>query len=47
MTSVIGGQPFEGNMAEGSQREKIPVLIFDQPGQLSLQVAKRIASLIE
>jgi glucosamine-6-phosphate deaminase len=47
MSTIESGQPFEGNTAEGSQREKIPVLIFDQPGQLSLQVAKRIASLIE
>ncbi len=47
MSITDSGQPFEGNTAEGSQREKIPVLIFDQPGQLSLQVAKRIASLIE
>jgi glucosamine-6-phosphate deaminase len=46
MSSKDGGQPFEGNTTEGSQREKIPVLIFDQPGQLSIQVAKRIASLI-
>ncbi|MDA1028794.1 MAG: glucosamine-6-phosphate deaminase [Bacteroidetes bacterium] len=47
MSSPDSGQPFEGNTAEGSQREKFPVLIFDQPSQLSLQVAKRIASLIE
>ncbi|MFT4604791.1 MAG: glucosamine-6-phosphate deaminase [Rhodothermales bacterium] len=32
---------------DGTQRERVPVLIFDEPGQLSLQVAKRIATLIE
>lgn len=33
--------------AEGTQLENIPVLIFDEPAQLSLQVAKRVANLIE
>ncbi len=32
---------------DGTQRERVAVLIFDEPGQLSLQVAKRIATLIE
>jgi glucosamine-6-phosphate deaminase len=31
----------------GTQRERIPVMIFDEPAQLSLQVARRIANLIE
>ncbi|MDX1547162.1 MAG: glucosamine-6-phosphate deaminase [Rhodothermales bacterium] len=31
----------------GTQRERVPVLIFEKPGQLSYQVARRIANLIE
>ncbi len=31
----------------GTQRERIPVLIFEQPGQLAYAVARRIANLIE
>ena len=37
----------KANYHDGTQRERVPVLIFDDPGQLSLQVAKRIATLIE
>jgi len=32
---------------EGTQRERVPTLIFDDPAQLSYQVARRIAGLIE
>ncbi|MFT5142284.1 MAG: glucosamine-6-phosphate deaminase [Rhodothermales bacterium] len=32
---------------DGSQNERVPVLIFDEAEQLSLQVARRIATLIE
>ncbi|NNE69959.1 MAG: glucosamine-6-phosphate deaminase [Rhodothermales bacterium] len=32
---------------DGTQRERVPVLIFDESEQLSLQVARRIANLIE
>jgi glucosamine-6-phosphate deaminase len=39
--------PSEQPNAEGTQLEKIPVLIYDEPAQLSLQVAKRVANLIE
>ncbi|MEM1268448.1 MAG: glucosamine-6-phosphate deaminase, partial [Bacteroidota bacterium] len=31
----------------GTQRERVPVLIFEDPAQLSKQVAKRVANLIE
>jgi glucosamine-6-phosphate deaminase len=31
----------------GTQRERVPVMIFEEPAQLSLQVARRIANLIE
>ncbi|MBO6577302.1 MAG: glucosamine-6-phosphate deaminase [Rhodothermales bacterium] len=33
--------------ADGTQKERVPVLIFDEPAQLSFQVARRIATLIE
>jgi glucosamine-6-phosphate deaminase len=33
--------------AMGTQLERVPVMIFEQPAQLSLQVARRIANLIE
>lgn len=32
---------------EGTQRERVPVLIFDDPGLMSLQVARRVANLVE
>jgi len=32
---------------EGTQRERAPVLIFDAPGAMSRQVARRIANLVE
>lgn len=32
---------------DGSQRERVPVLIFDESEQLSLQIARRIANLID
>ena len=32
---------------EGTQRERVPVLIFDDPAQMAYQVARRIATLIE
>ncbi len=32
---------------EGTQRENVPVLIFDEPGQMAYQVARRIATLID
>ncbi|GMQ82569.1 MAG: glucosamine-6-phosphate deaminase [Rhodothermia bacterium] len=36
----------ESEALEGTQRERIPVLIFDDPGLLSKQVARRIATLV-
>ncbi len=33
--------------AEGAQRERLPVLIFDAPGQMARRVARRIADLVE
>lgn len=39
--------PADIHGTEGTQLERIPVLIFDEPGQLSLQVARRIANLVE
>ena len=33
--------------SEGTQRERVPVLIFDTPDAMSCQVARRIANLIE
>ena len=32
---------------EGTQRERVPVLIFDDSGQIAIQVARRVANLIE
>ena len=32
---------------EGTQRERVPTLIFDDPSQLSYQVARRIAGLVD
>src|SRR5690554_1091202 len=32
---------------EGTQLERVPVLIFEQPDQMSYQVARRIANLID
>ena len=40
-------RPTTGSHADGTQRERVPVLIFDDPAQLSYQVARRIAGLIE
>jgi glucosamine-6-phosphate deaminase len=37
----------ETHGTEGTQLERIPVLIFDDPGQLELQVARRVANLVE
>ncbi len=37
----------ESEILEGTQRERIPVLIFDDPGLLSHQVARRIANLAD
>jgi glucosamine-6-phosphate deaminase len=31
----------------GTQRERVPVLIFDQPGPMARQVARHIANLVE
>ncbi len=46
--SLSAGSPSSGgSTTEGSWREKIPVQIFEKPGQLSLEVARHIASLIE
>lgn len=33
--------------SEGTQLERVPVLIFDEPGQMAYQVARRVATLIE
>ncbi|HET6568868.1 MAG TPA: glucosamine-6-phosphate deaminase [Rhodothermales bacterium] len=40
-------EPLERSTGAGTQLERLPVLIFDQPSQLAHQVAKRIANLIE
>lgn len=39
-------EPSESDALEGTQRERIPVLIFDDPDLLSKQVARRIATLV-
>ncbi len=45
--SLSAGSPSSGgSTTEGSWREKIPVQIFEKPSQLSLEVARHIASLI-
>jgi len=46
MLSSAGSQSSGGSKTEGSWRERIPVKIFDAPGQLSLDVANRIVELI-
>lgn len=46
LTHPISGNS-ESEILEGTQRERIPVLIFDDPGLLSRQVARRIANLAE
>ncbi len=35
------------SMNEGTQRERLPVLIFEEPAQIAYQVARRIANLVE
>jgi glucosamine-6-phosphate deaminase len=46
--NTIGGEDKTAmRFPDGSQNERVPVLIFDEAGQLSLQVARRIATLIE
>ena len=35
------------NAHEGTQRERVPVLIFDDPAQIAYQVARHIATLVE
>lgn len=47
MSPRPGSQLLEDSKTEGSQMEKIPVLIFEEPGKLSYQVARRIATLID
>jgi glucosamine-6-phosphate deaminase len=37
----------EQGLNHGTQRERVPVLIFDDPAQMSLQVARRVATLIQ
>ncbi|NNF03741.1 MAG: glucosamine-6-phosphate deaminase, partial [Rhodothermales bacterium] len=39
--------PADIHASEATQREKIPVLIFDEPARMSHQVARRVANLIE
>lgn len=38
--------PAVSSTAEGTQRERVPVRIFDNPAQLAREVARRIAELI-
>jgi glucosamine-6-phosphate deaminase len=38
--------PMQSSSA-GVQLERVPVLIFDQPGQMAYQIARRVANLIE
>lgn len=45
-TSEVGS-PSVRSSIPGTQLERVPVLIFDEPGTMSRQVAKRIARLIE
>ena len=35
------------NTHEGTQRERVPVLIFDDPAQIAYQVAHHVATLIQ
>ncbi len=35
------------SQGNGAQFERVPVMIFDHPGQLSYQIARRVANLIE
>ncbi len=46
MSLSAGSQSSGGSTTEDSWREKIPIKIFDRPGDLSLQVARHIASLV-
>lgn len=39
--------PEARSSTEGTQRERVPTLIFDDPAQLAYQVARRIAGLVE
>jgi glucosamine-6-phosphate deaminase len=39
--------PFGGAPRKARDLERVPVLIFDEPGQLALQVAQRVRSLME
>ena len=46
-TSASDLTPVQHDARAGTQRERIPVHIFDESSQLALQVAQRIAELIE
>ena len=46
LTNSVSGDS-ESKILEGTDRERIPVLIFDDPGLLSHQVARRIAILAD
>ncbi|GIV61888.1 MAG: glucosamine-6-phosphate deaminase [Rhodothermaceae bacterium] len=46
-TALSFPDDLEPEVHDGSQRERVPVLIFEQPDQLARQVARRIANLIE
>ena len=44
---VLEPSPASRKLDAGTQRERVPVLIFDLPSQMARQVARRIATLIE
>ncbi len=46
LTAGAGNESVRSHLDE-TQKERVPVLIFDDPGQLSYQVARRIANLLE
>lgn len=46
-TSIQAQSQGATNSDLGTQRERIPVLIFDDPGRMARQVARKIANLVE